>query len=478
MTLKIYNTLTRKKEEFVPIQSGKVGMYVCGITPYDECHLGHARAAVVFDVVFRYLKYRGYEVAYVRNFTDVDDKIIKKANEAKVPCAEISEKYIRSYTEQMRALGVQDPTHEPKATEHIGEMIAHIQKLIDRDLAYVSGSDVFFEVRKFPSYGKLSQKKIDELESGARIDVDERKKDPLDFALWKGAKPGEPEWESPWGRGRPGWHIECSAMSAKYLGERFDIHGGGRDLSFPHHENEIAQSEGATGKTPFARYWIHNGFVNINSEKMSKSLGNFLSVRKILEDWDPEVVRYFLLSANYGSPIDYTPEAMSNAQDALSRFYEAVNRLNQSTKISAGNDALPSFRIDEVLEAPLDDDINTTQVIGKVFEYVRELNRFLDQGKLPSASSFGNFKKSFQRLTEVIGFFGQDPQAFLENQKKRGLSSSAVSQDDIQKLIIERREARKSKNFKRSDEIRDQLAAQGIVLKDNPDGTTGWEVKK
>ncbi len=472
--LKIYNTLSRKKEDFTTCVPQKVNMYVCGITPYDECHLGHARAAVVFDVVYRYLKYLGYDVTYVRNFTDVDDKIIKKANDTGTSCQAVSEKYMQSYTEQMTRLGVQKPNVEPKATEHISEMIEHIQKLIDRGMAYVSGNDVFYEVRKFLTYGKLSQRKIDELESGARIEVDEKKRDPLDFALWKGAKPGEPEWESPWGKGRPGWHIECSAMSAKYLGEQFDIHGGGRDLSFPHHENEIAQSEGASGKEPFARFWMHNGFVNINSEKMSKSLGNFLSVRKILEEWDPEVVRYFLLSANYGSPIDYTPEAMANAQDALLRFYEAMQRLS---KAPVGQDVLPEFSIKDILETPLNDDFNTTQVIGKIFEYVRELNRFLDQGKHPSESALGDFKNSFQKVTEVIGFFGQDHQVFLENQKKRSLASSTISEDEIQKLITERFDARKSKNFKRSDEIRDQLAAQGIILKDNPDGTTGWTVK-
>lgn len=474
MPLKIYNTLTRKKEEFVPLTPNKVNMYVCGITPYDECHLGHARAAVVFDVVYRYLNYLGFGVTYIRNFTDVDDKIIKKANDTGVTCQTVSEKYIQSYTEQMTRLGVQTPTCEPKATEHIQEMIFHIQKLIDRGMAYVSGADVFYEVRKFSSYGKLSQKKIDELESGARIEVDERKKDPLDFALWKSAKPGEPEWESPWGKGRPGWHIECSAMSSKYLGDQFDIHGGGRDLSFPHHENEIAQSEGATGKEPFARYWMHNGFVNINSEKMSKSLGNFLSIPKILEEWEPEVVRYFLLSANYGSPIDYTPDAMSNAQEALTRFYEALNRLE---KTETGEDVLPEFSLQEILEIPLNDDFNTTQVIGKIFEYVRELNRFLDQGKYPSESSLNEFKASLQKVTSVLGFFGQDPQVFLDIQKTKALQSSTISEEEIQRLIIERREARKSKNFKRSDEIRDQLAAQGIVLKDSPDGTTSWEVK-
>ena len=475
MSLKIYNTLTRKKEEFIPIKKGEAKMYVCGITPYDECHLGHARAAVVFDVVFRYLKYLGYDVTYIRNFTDVDDKIIRKANDTGVSCQEISEKYIQSYTEQMTRLGVQLPTCEPKATEHILEMIAHIQKLIDRGMAYVVGTDVFYEVRKFTLYGKLSQKKIDELESGSRIEVDEKKRDPLDFALWKGAKPGEPEWDSPWGQGRPGWHIECSAMSSKYLGDQFDIHGGGRDLSFPHHENEIAQSEGATGKDPFARYWMHNGFVNIDSTKMSKSLGNFLSVQKILEDWDPEVVRFFLLSANYGSPIDYTPDAMRNAQDALLRYYEALSRFE---KTPTGSDSLPVFSLNKILEETLSDDFNTTQVIGKVFEYIRELNRFLDTGKQPSSTSSAEFKTSLEKITSVLGLFGQNPGAFLSAQKKKSLQTSPISEEEIQKLIIERRDARKSKNFKRSDEIRDQLATQGIVLKDNPDGTTGWEVKK
>lgn len=473
MPLKIYNSLSQKKETFEPFENGKVRMYVCGITAYDECHLGHARAAVVFDVICRYLRYLKYEVTFIRNFTDVDDKIIKKANETGLSCAEISEKYIRSYKEQMTRLGVLSPTKEPRATGHIEEMIRLVGDLEKRGLAYRSGSDVFFEVRKFNGYGKLSHKKIDELESGARVEIDEKKKDPLDFVLWKGSKPGEPKWPSPWGDGRPGWHLECSAMSMKYLGESFDIHGGGRDLIFPHHENEIAQSEGATGKGPFVRFWIHNGFVNINAEKMSKSLGNIRAIGAILDQWDPETVRYFLISNHYASPLDFTDEAMANAEEALSRFYETLNRLGKSP---AGKDHL-AFDSDKVLEDGMSDDFNTAVVIGRLFELVREINKRLDVGKGFSAESKEGVLKGMKKIGEVLGVFGSDPADFLERQKKKGLSKAAIGEQEIQSLIAERNKARQAKNWKRADEIREELASKGVSLKDNPDGTTGWEVR-
>lgn len=473
MTLKIYNSLTRKKEVFEPLVPGKVRMYVCGITPYDECHLGHARAAVVFDVIYRYLKYAGHDVTYVRNYTDVDDKIIKRAGETGQAWSEIPKKYIDSYKTQMKKLGVEPPTHEPLCTENIPAMTALIQWLVDRGLAYVSGNDVFYRVRKFPAYGKLSHKKLDELEAGARIDVDEKKEDPLDFALWKGAKPGEPKWPSPWGEGRPGWHIECSAMSMKILGEQFDIHGGGRDLSFPHHENEIAQSEGATGKSPFARFWIHNGFVNINAEKMSKSLGNIRAIGVVIDQWDPEVVRYFLLSAHYASPLDFTDEAMANAQGALVRFYETLHRLRES---QTGKESLPFDRA-VLLEEGMNDDFNTALVAGRLFEQVRQINKKLDEGKEFDAPSKKRFFEGIRQIGEILGVFGSDPGDFLERQKRKGLAKSSISEEEIKSLIAERNKARKSKDWKRADEIRQELAAEGIELRDNPDGSTSWEVR-
>ncbi|HSA58355.1 MAG TPA: cysteine--tRNA ligase [bacterium] len=474
MSLKIYNVLAHKKEEFQPLTPGKVKMYVCGITPYDECHLGHARAAVVFDVIFRYLKYAGYEVTYVRNYTDVDDKIIKRANETGQKWSDISKKYIASYQAAMEKLGVQTPSQEPLCTENIPAMTELIQRLMDRGLAYVSGADVLYRVRKFGGYGRLSGKRLDELEAGARIEVDEKKEDPLDFALWKGAKPGEPSWDSPWGKGRPGWHIECSAMSMKILGEQFDIHGGGRDLAFPHHENEIAQSEGATGKDPFARFWIHNGFVNINAEKMSKSLGNFRSIPAILEQWDPEVVRYFLLSAHYASPLDFTEDAMTNAREALARVYETLARFYDAPE---GPDAGPILEADEILREGMDDDFNTTVVLGRLFDTVRELNKFLDQGKKPSVDAKASLWSELRKIAETTGLFGSQPKEFLERQKKIGLKTAAISEEEILKLIEDRKAARKAKDFKRSDAIRDELSSKGVRIKDNPDGTTSWEIK-
>lgn len=497
MPLKIYNVLTRKKEAFEPITPGKVRMYVCGITPYDECHLGHARAAVVFDVIYRYLKYSKYDVTYVRNFTDVDDKIIKRASETSVLWSEIAKKYIDSYREQMKRLGVETPTHEPLCTENIPEMIALIQKIIENGYAYVSGNDVFFEVRKFKNYGKLSHKKIDELESGARVEVDDKKRDPLDFALWKGAKMGEPSWPTPWGEGRPspleiggegqsrpsesggagrpGWHIECSAMSIGILGEQFDIHGGGRDLAFPHHENEIAQSEGATGKEPFARFWIHNGFVNINAEKMSKSLGNFRSIPAILEQWDPEVVRYFLLSAHYASPLDFTDGAMANAEEALSRLYETLLRLKQAP---AGSETM-SIDFHQVIEKGMEDDFNTNATIGEVFRYLRQINSFLDKGQGWVPDSQQQILRGIREIIGgVLGIFNSDPAEFLERRKRRGLQSSSINESEITELIEARQAARSGKDFKRADQIRNELAAKGVQIKDNPDGTTSWEIKR
>ena len=333
MPLRVYNTLSGKKEEFKPLVPGKVGMYVCGVTVYDYCHIGHARANIVFDIVYRYLQYSNYDVTYVRNYTDVDDKIIARANERGISSQELSEEFIRAFDEDMAALGLRTPTHEPKATAYIAEIIALVEQLIAKGMAYESEGDVYYSVDNFPSYLKLSKRNMEEMLAGARIAPGELKRNPMDFALWKAAKPGEPSWESPWGAGRPGWHIECSAMSSSLLGETFDIHGGGRDLIFPHHENEIAQSEGVSGK-PFVKYWLHNGFVNVNQEKMSKSLGNFFTIRDILKRYDPEVVRFFILTAHYRSPIDFSDQNLEESRLGLTRFYEALAHLDKVLALS------------------------------------------------------------------------------------------------------------------------------------------------
>lgn len=490
MTLSVHNTLSGKKEEFKPLKPPKVGMYCCGITAYDTCHIGHARAAVVFDMIYRYFKHRGFDVTYVRNYTDVDDKIINKANKEGVSCDEISERYIKEYEEDMAVLGVAEPDIKPKATEHIDEMIETVKRLIDRGLAYEVEGDVFFSVRKFSGYGKLSGKNIEELESGARVDVDERKEDPLDFALWKRSKPGEPAWDSPWGPGRPGWHIECSSMSEKYLGQPFDIHGGGRDLIFPHHENEIAQAEGATGKE-FVRYWLHNGFININAEKMSKSLGNIKSIREIVTEYDPEAVRLFLLSNHYRSPIDFTKKAMGEASSSLERFYETAERLHDVHPGKATSDAASTpeerelkealEKFDERFDQAMDDDFNSAKAIGYVFDVVRLVNRYLD--------SAGDHRTPFSGWAllklvhvqhvagDVLGVFGSEPKEYRLNTQRKKEAASGVDSSQVEKLIAKRAEARKSKDFKSADSVRDELAKMGVEIKDRPDGTTEWKLK-
>jgi cysteinyl-tRNA synthetase len=488
----VYNTLSGCKEEFEPIIPGKVGMYVCGITAYDSCHLGHARAALAFDVVYRYLKHRGYDVAFVRNYTDVDDKIINKSKETGETCKTISERYIQEYKEDMGALGVKTPKIEPKATEHIADMIATIEKLIARKHAYVAeDGSVYFAVRTFAGYGKLSGKKIEDLESGARVEVDEKKRDPLDFALWKASKPGEPEWDSPWGKGRPGWHIECSAMSSKYLGQPFDIHGGGRDLVFPHHENEIAQAEGAED-CQFVRYWLHNGFININAEKMSKSLGNITTIREMLKIYDPEVLRFFLIASHYRSPIDYTKKAMDESKVQLDRFYETAARVQKIHPGKGGG--VPDAETEEEkeirsklanfearFEDAMNDDFNTAGAIGVVFDVVRSVNRYLDAIGGAHTSFSGWVMLKFTRmqhtLDEVMGIFGSDPSEYINRMKEKGAAGAGVDAARVESLIVERKAARKNKDFKRADEIRDELTQMGVELKDNPDGTTTWKMK-
>jgi cysteinyl-tRNA synthetase len=489
MSLRIYNSLTKRKEEFAPLQEGKVGMYVCGVTAYDRCHIGHARAAVVFDVIFRFLLHLGYKVTYVRNYTDVDDKIIRRANQEAVSSQEIAERYIREYEEDMRALEVERPTHEPRATENIPQIIALVEKLVEKGFAYSVDGDVYFSVEKFPSYGRLSGRDLEEMRAGARVEVDERKNNPLDFALWKSSKPGEPEWESPWGKGRPGWHIECSAMSQRYLGESFDIHGGGKDLIFPHHENEIAQSEAATGK-PFVRFWVHNGFVNIDHEKMSKSLGNILAIRDLLKEHHPEALRLFLLSNHYRSPVDFSLQNMAEARINLDRFYSGLLGIEEF--LAGHKEIIPltpksmrgvaqeifekvSTVKEKFLEA-MEDDFNTALALGHLHELTRSLNRGLaDKGFRKDRAAPALLGEGRSRLLEsgkTLGLFQHPPTKYFQSQQERYLQTKGLPEEEIQGLIAKRETARKAKDWARADEIRGQAASWGIVLEDGPTGTT------
>ncbi len=486
MSLKIYNTLTGKKEIFQPLKEGKAGMYVCGVTVYDFSHIGHARAAVVFDVIFRYLKYRGFEVTYVRNYTDVDDKIINKAQKEGVDYKTIAERYIEGYDRDMKALNVEEPTFTPRATEHIPEMIKLIELLIENGYGYEIEGDVYFEVGKFMSYGKLSGKNIEELQSGARVEVDDRKKSPLDFALWKASKPGEPAWDCPWGKGRPGWHIECSAMSQHFLGETFDVHGGGADLIFPHHENEIAQAEGATGK-PFVHYWIHNGFVNINQEKMSKSLGNIFTIREILENYHPEVIRLFLLSHHYRSPVDFSDQSLKEAQLSLDRLYALLKDFKD---LRGGNGQSSPFEeemrsqiraLPEMFEKEMDDDFNTASALGVLHRVTRNLNKMLSEVKKDgewklSSTLSEEAAKTFNAAGNVLGLLMVDPEDYFGQKQEEGMKGITISEEEILKLIEERRVAREEKDWKKSDQVREELSNQGILLKDTPQRTT-WKVK-
>jgi cysteinyl-tRNA synthetase len=493
MALRVYNTLTGKKEDFIPLREKKVGMYVCGVTVYDLCHMGHARSAIIFDTIHRYFKYRGYDVTFVRNFTDIDDKIIHRANAEGSDCKTIAERYIHEFQIDMGALGLEQPTIEPKATDHIPEMIKLISTLIEKGYAYKSGDDVFFSVERFKDYGKLSKRNLEEMQAGARVEIDEKKRNPLDFALWKASKPGEPFWESPWGKGRPGWHIECSVMSQKYLGETFDIHGGGKDLIFPHHENEIGQSEAATGK-PFVRYWIHNGFININKEKMSKSLGNILTIKEILKDWHPEVLRLFLLSSHYRSPLDFSEDSLSEAKAGLDRFYTTMKAIQgelgkptvsriglkggEPSTLKECHQLIESFQ--PRFEEAMDDDFNTAQALGYLYDLQRHLNALLDISKgRPTEEIIPMLKQGldhFSKMGSIFGLFREDPERYLNEQKKAGLKKLNLSEEEILHLIEGRNLARKEKNWKRADEIRNDLLSKGIVLEDTPSGTN-WKLK-
>jgi cysteinyl-tRNA synthetase len=488
MSLRIFNTQTKKKEEFIPLHEGKVGIYVCGITAYDVCHVGHARSAVVFDVVIRYLRYRGYDVTYVKNFTDVDDKIIEKAQREKQGIAEISERYIREHDEDMEALGVARPTVTPRATEHIDGMIRLVATLIEKGLAYVVDGDVYYAVEQFPGYGKLSGRDLSDMLAGARVDVNDRKRNPYDFSLWKASKEGEPWWESPWGNGRPGWHLECSVMSQRYLGDTFDIHGGGEDLVFPHHENEIAQSEGATGK-PLARYWVHNGFVRVNSEKMSKSLGNFFTIRDVLKQYHPEVLRLFMLQSHYRSPVDFSDTALNEARQGMDRFYSTLGTIRDllaavveradSAGGPTGKDRELISQLQNLRERfteAMDDDFNTARAIGCLFDAIRLINTAIAGKKVEVSSAvLEQTEKVLREIGAVLGLLSEEPDHYLRLDREREALKRGLAVAEIEASIAERRSAREAKEWQRADEIRKGLAAKGVILKDSPTATT-WTI--
>jgi len=479
MSLRLYNSATRKKEIFHPIRQGHIGVYVCGVTVYDLCHIGHARSAIVFDVLVRYMRSRGYTVTYVRNFTDVDDKIIERARETGEDTASLAEKYIRAFYEDMHALGVLDADIEPRATEHIDDMIDMVSRLVDKGHAYVVDGDVYFSVDTFEQYGQLSGRNLDDMIAGARVAVDEKKWNPLDFILWKSAKPGEPKWKSPWGEGRPGWHMECSVMSSKYLGPNFDIHGGGRDLIFPHHENERAQAMAANGVN-FANYWVHNGFLTVESEKMSKSLGNFITIRDALKSYHPQELRLFLLSKHYRSPLDFSRAGVSEAKSGLVRIYRTLQRLDEvigprePSKDQADQPLLADkekngfkARFIEIM----DDDLNTAGALGLVFDKVREINRLLD-----SSSSRNDIGPQLIRdRSEILdcgksmGLFELPVDTFFN---EIAGSASEISTSEIENMIAQRNEARKNKDWAKADTIREKLLKHGIVLEDGSEGTT------
>lgn len=486
--MKIFNTMTGKKEDFMPLSGNKVGIYACGVTVYDYCHIGHARSAIVFDVITRYFRHRGFNVKFVRNFTDIDDKIIKRSNEEGIPWDAVAAKYIGEYYADMDRLGVSRADVEPKATEHISEMIEVIKALIAGNHAYELEGSVYFSVETFPEYGKLSKKDLNDLLAGARVDVEEKKKDPADFALWKASKEGEPWWESPWGKGRPGWHIECTAMAIKHLGESIDIHGGGADLIFPHHENEIAQSEAYTGKI-FAKYWVHNGFITIDKEKMSKSLGNFFTIREILDKYDPEVVRLFLLSSHYRSPIEFSQEQLRDAELSLDRYYSTMERINEflsqpaDEQAKAKKSSAQATNFEQMLESfmsrfeeAMDDDFNTAMAAGHIFELIREINKFLDSKPSGAAAAalIERAKSILGTAGNIFNLFNRTPAQWnidLLRSKKISLSEAK-----IQQKIIDRQSARQGKDWATADAIRKELEEKGVLLEDKRDGSA-WKVR-
>jgi cysteinyl-tRNA synthetase len=474
VALRIYNTLTRKKEEFVPLTPGRVGIYVCGVTVYDFSHVGHARSALAFDMIRRYLLFRGYQVKFVRNFTDVDDKIIQRAQREGVTAQEVSERYVAAEREDMAAIGVMAPDVYSKATDHIPQMVTLIERLVAKGLAYPVEGDVYFEVARFPAYGRLSGKNIDELVSGARVEVDERKRDPRDFALWKGAKPGEPAWPSPWGPGRPGWHIDCSAMAIQYLGETLDLHGGGEDLIFPHHECEIAQAEGATGK-PFVRYWMHNGLLNLGAEKMSKSLGNTLTIRELVKRHDPDAMRLYLLGAHYRHPLDFAEERIAESARGLARLRGLVTEAERMAARGTPAPGPDGGLLEEVaahrarFEAAMDDDFNAPQAIGVLFDLARVLHGAREQVAQGTAGA-GAFLLGVGELVVLARVLG-----LLEGARREAVVDPQLKAR-IESLVYLRQEARRQRDFGEADRLRDELARLGVVIEDTRDGTT-WKLQ-
>ena len=459
--LRIQNTLTRQKEEFIPQEGKKVKMYTCGVTVYDDCHIGHARSLYSFEVIRSYLVYRGYKVDFVRNITDIDDKIINRANELKIDWKKLVDKYITRYYEDLQALGIERDYKEPRATDNIAEMIEYVQKLIDKGYAYVTDSGVYFSVRKLKGYGKLSGQSIDDIMEGVRIQKDEHKQDPLDFALWKAAKEGEPYWESPWGKGRPGWHIECSVMSQKYLNsDTLDIHGGGRDLVFPHHENEIAQAEALTGK-PFAKYWIHHGLLSINAQKMSKSLGNFLTIKNVLKQYPADVLKLFYLHAHYASTVDFSRERMEEARKAYERIDILLGKLDKIDNNLKEDPELSGFK-QQFVEA-MDDDFNMPKGLAVLFDIVSECNKILESNSPDKNSRLGYAKGIIKQITAVFG---------LSFKKK----AAGISDQEIERMIARRIECKQQKDYQAADNIRKELQEKGIILEDSKEGTT-WRRK-
>lgn len=484
--MRIYNTMTRQKEEFTPREPGKVGIYVCGVTPYAQTHIGHARVAVLWDVFKRYLEFKGFEVTLISNFTDVDDKIIAKANQEGLSARDIAERYIADYFEAMQALGVRPADRHPRVTEEISEIIKVVSALIEKGHAYEAGGDVYFDVASFPEYGKLSGRSPEEMEAGSRVEINPLKRNPLDFALWKAAKPGEPAWESPWGPGRPGWHIECSVMSLKYLGEGFDIHGGGLDLVFPHHENEVAQSEAFIG-SPFARYWVHNGMVQVDQEKMSKSVGNTAAVREVIKHWDPLVIRFFLISTHYRSPLNFGPEELAAASKGWERLVNAKHRLDKVVLVAASGEGEETPEVVAVRQAcaecrekfvaAMDDDFNTALAISALYELVRAVNPHLNQALQGNnnyrtavwLAAFADCQGLLTVYGQILGIF---PQGGTVGESDPGLVA------DLVELLLElRAEARAAKNWALADHIRDRLGQIGVEVKDTPSGAT-WELKR
>ena len=476
MSLMLYNDLTRKKEPFVPLKPGHVSFYSCGPTVYDFFHIGNARPFIVFDVLRRYLEHSGYKVTFVQNFTDIDDKMIDRAHAEGIEVSDLAARFIAEYYKDADALGIGRADVAPLATEHMPEIIGIIRKIVEKGHAYVSDGDVYFDVRSWPGYGKLCKQSLDELEAGARVEVGERKRDPLDFALWKAQKPGEPAWESPWGKGRPGWHIECSAMSSKYLGTTIDIHSGGVDLTFPHHENEIAQSEAATGE-PFVRFWLHNGFLLIDKEKMSKSLGNFMTARAARQKYPPLAIRLFMLSAHYRSPINFAPEGLEQAERGVTRLRNCRSDLAfaRKTRMGEGGDAGASSadflaelkRLDDGFHAAMDDDFNTAAAVGVLFEIVKAINTGLKEHPVLPAAFFDAAEAELEKIDRILGVIGPE-----ELPRDEGMGDGdGLGDAEIERLIAERNAARKAKDFARSDAIRDRLMEQGVVLEDTAQGT-------